>query len=105
MSGNRTRIGAWIAGGLCVITVVFIVISIPLKLLGLPKELPVQFAELVQAGAALPMAVVGALIVVRRPGNRVGGLLLVGALGLSSSALANSYASYAVTHPRRPGAE
>jgi hypothetical protein len=104
MTGNRTRTGAWIAGGLCVLTGVFIVISIPLKLLGLPKELPVQLAELLQAGAALPMAVVGALIVVRRPGNRVGGLLLAGALGLSSSAAANSYASYVVAHPGRPGA-
>jgi hypothetical protein len=50
------------------------------------------------------MAAVGALIVARRPGNRVGGLLLAAALGLSSSALAESYASYSVTHPGSPGA-
>jgi hypothetical protein len=42
MSGNRAGAAAWIAGGLCVLTVVFIVISVPLNLLGLQKELPVQ---------------------------------------------------------------
>jgi hypothetical protein len=104
MSGNRARIAAWIAGGLCVLTVVLIVMAAPLKLLGLPREFPIQLAGLLQAGAALPMAVVGALIVARRPGNRVGWLLLAVALGLSSSALAASYASYAVTHPGIPGA-
>jgi hypothetical protein len=104
MSGNRARTAAWIAGGLCALTVVLISIAALLNLLGLPREFSVQLAELLQAGAALPMAVVGALIVVRRPGNRVGGLLLAGALGLSGSAAANSYASYAVTHPGRPSA-
>jgi hypothetical protein len=104
MSGNRARIAAWIAGGLCVLTVVLIVMAAPLKLLGLPREFPIQLAGLLQAGAAMPMAVVGALIVARRPGNRVGWLLVAVALGLSSSALAASYASYAVTHPGIPGA-
>jgi len=87
-----------------VFTVVLLVVAAPLKLLGLQKELPVQLAELLQAGAALPMAAVGALILARRPGNRVGGLLLAVALGLSISTLAASYASYAMAHPGTSGA-
>jgi hypothetical protein len=104
MSGNRARTATWVAGGLFMLTVVLLVVAAPLKLLGLQKELPVQLAALLQAGAALPMAAVGVLIVVRRPGNRVGWLLLAVALGLSSSALAASYASYRVTHPGTSGA-
>ncbi|HET6750051.1 MAG TPA: adenylate/guanylate cyclase domain-containing protein, partial [Actinomycetes bacterium] len=98
----RERAGP-LAGVLCLLTVAFVAASVPLKLLGLHRDLPTQLAELLQAGAALPMAAVGALIVVRRPGNRIGVLLLAGALGLSGSALAQAYASYGVTHPGIPG--
>jgi hypothetical protein len=104
MSGMRARTAAWIAVALCLVTVVLVVMSVPLKLRGLQNDLPVQLAELLQAGAALPMAAVGALIVARRPGNLIGGLLLAVAVGLSSSTLAQSYASYTVVRPGSPGA-
>jgi hypothetical protein len=76
MSGNRARTATWIAGGLFVLTVALLVIAAPLKLLGLQKELPIQLAELLQAGAALPMAAVGALIVARRPATASAGCCL-----------------------------
>lgn len=102
MGGMRERAGP-LAGVLGLLTVAFVAAAVPLKLLGLHRDLPTQLAELLQAGAALPMAAVGALIVARRPGNRIGVLLLAVALGLSGSALAQAYASYGLTHPGTPG--
>jgi hypothetical protein len=55
---------------------------------------------------AIPFAVVGALIVVHRPTNRLGGLLLVGALALGVERVAQELVRYGVDHPGAvPGLE
>jgi hypothetical protein len=45
----------------------------------------------------VPFAAVGALIAARRPGHRIGWLLLVGSLAIASAQLAWSYVSYSVS--------
>jgi hypothetical protein len=49
--------------------------------------------------AAVPFAVVGALIVAHRPSNRLGGLLLGGALALGVERVAQELVRYGVDHP------
>jgi hypothetical protein len=59
---------------------------IPAVLPGVPPE--ERISELVWYSLPVPFAVVGALIAARRPGNRIGLLLVVGALSLSSAQFA-----------------
>jgi MFS family permease len=72
---------------------------IPAVLPTLPPE--EQISELVWYSLGVPFAIVGALITARRPGNRIGLLLLVGALSLSSAQFALTYGNYGVEdgHP------
>jgi hypothetical protein len=62
---------------------------IPAAMPALPPE--EQISELVWYSLGVPFAIVGALITARRPGNRIGLLLLVGALSLSSAQFALTY--------------
>lgn len=55
-----------------------------------------QLPEVVFHSLPVPFAVVGALIAARRPGNRIGLLLLAGALSLNSAQLSWVYANYGV---------
>jgi hypothetical protein len=68
---------------------------------GKPECLAVRIAEWSFTTLAVPLAVVGALITSRRPGNRVGILLLVGGLSISVEKVAEELTSYGV---RVPGA-
>jgi hypothetical protein len=70
-------------------------------LTGKPERLATRIADWSFTMLAVPMAVVGALIAGRRPGNRVGALLLVGGLSISVEKVAEELTSYGV---RSPGA-
>jgi hypothetical protein len=58
-------------------------------------------AESLFHALGVPFAVVGALIAARRPSNRIGWLLLVGALSISSAQLAWTYVLSALQHGGR----
>jgi hypothetical protein len=47
----------------------------------------------------IPFVIVGALISVHRPGNRIGALLLAGALAISTFSFLENYFGYAAQHP------
>jgi hypothetical protein len=83
---------ARLAWGVCLLVLALVLAKIPylLPLLDVAdEENPV--AESVFHALGLPFAVVGALIAARRPSNRIGWLLLVGALSVSSAQLAWTY--------------
>jgi hypothetical protein len=60
---------------------------------------PQRLRDLLVLASAVPFAWFGALITTHRPGNRVGGLLLVFALSISGAELAEGYVSYGLSHP------
>lgn len=68
-------------------------------LLGQPRQLAERVQDWAFTAIALPFAVVGALIVVRRPGNRLGSVLLVGALSINLEKIAQELVQYGVHHP------
>jgi hypothetical protein len=83
---------ARLAWGVCLLASALVLVKIPLLvplLGGATVENPV--AESLFQALSVPFAAVGALIAARRPTNRVGWLLLVGALSLSSTQLAWTY--------------
>jgi hypothetical protein len=83
---------ARLAWGVCLLASALVLVKIPLLvplLGGATVENPV--AESLFQALSVPFAAVGALIAARRPTNRVGWLLLVGALSLSSTQLAWIY--------------
>jgi hypothetical protein len=86
----------------CVFVAALTVFALTVDLLsGKPERLAVRIAEWSFTTLAVPLAVVGALITSRRPGNRVGILLLVGGLSISVEKVAEELTSYGV---RVPGA-
>jgi hypothetical protein len=93
----RTRGAARLAWALGLLSLALVVLKAPLLPALLPTVPPAdQVPEVVFHSLPVPFAVVGALIAARRPGNRIGLLLLVGALSLSSAQLAWAYANYGV---------
>src|SRR5215218_1233087 len=68
---------------------------------GKPEPLATRIATWAFTTLAVPLAVVGALIAARRPGNRVGILLLVAGLSIGVQTVAEELTSYGV---RAPGA-
>jgi hypothetical protein len=70
-------------------------------LTGKPEPLATRIAAWAFITLAVPLAVVGALIAARRPGNRVGILLLVAGLSIGVVTVAEKLTSYGV---RAPGA-
>jgi hypothetical protein len=70
--------------------------SLPLK-----ERIP----EVLFVALPVPLAAVGALIAARRPGHRIGWLLLVGSLAISTAQLTWSYVAYGLdADSRLPGA-
>jgi hypothetical protein len=64
-----------------------------------------QIPEVLFIALPVPFAAVGALIAARRPGHRIGWLLLVGALAISTAQLSWSYVAYGLdTGAPLPGA-
>jgi hypothetical protein len=90
---------AWIVFMLvAALTIVALTVDL---LTGKPEPLATRIADWAFTTLAVPLAVVGALIAARRPGNRVGILLLVAGLSISVEKVAEELTSYGV---RSPGA-
>jgi hypothetical protein len=93
---------ARLAWGVCLLVIALVLAKIPylIPLLDVAdEENPV--AESLFHALSVPFAVVGALIAARRPSNRIGWLLLVGALSISSAQLAWTYVLSAHYHAGR----
>jgi hypothetical protein len=88
---------AWVLGGL---TMMLAISALLLQMLG-PRAagVPVLVQDALLVALTIPCAVVGALITVHRPGNRVGALLLAGALALSAFSFLENYFGYAEQRP------
>ena len=83
---------ARLAWGVCLLVIALALVKVPLlvPLFGSPTvDNPV--GESLFHALSVPFAAVGALIAARRPANRVGWLLLVGALSIGSTQLAWTY--------------
>jgi hypothetical protein len=65
-----------------------------------PVSVAGQLADVLTIAVAVPFAWVGALICARRPGNRIGVLLLSVALLLAGAGFAQEYVRYGVDHHR-----
>jgi hypothetical protein len=85
---------------LCGLAIAVTVSALVLQVLG---SRPVAAPVLVQDGLLIALevlcAIVGALISVHRPGNRIGGLLLAGASALSVFSFLENYFGYAARQP------
>ena len=85
--GKRAR--GWVAWATCGLVVALTPAALVVYLLpGQPRQLAERVQDWAFTAVALPFAVVGALIVVRRPGNRLGSVLLVGALSINLEKIA-----------------
>ena len=99
--GVGPRAAAWLAWGAAALTVVFT--GLHLVLWTLAESVPGAVDTRGQAAISIPFAVMGALIVARRPGNRIGWLFVaIGFLGALQGAL-DAYALY--TLAARPGTD
>jgi hypothetical protein len=96
----RRQPTVWLVWALCGLAAALAITALLLQAL---EPRPVATPVLVQDGllVALEMlcVIVGALISVHRPGNRVGGLLLAGALALSVFSFLENYFGYAAQQP------
>jgi hypothetical protein len=101
----KKRAAVWAAWATCMLVAALTVAAIVVDFLpGQSQPLSLRISDLLFTAVAIPFAVVGALIVVHRPGNRLGGLLLVGALALGVEKVAQELVQYGVDHPDDPGA-
>jgi hypothetical protein len=89
----KGRAASWVAWSLAALTVLFTVVHVTLWTLAQP--VPGAVDSRGEAGLSIAFAVVGALIVTRRPGNRMGWLFCAGVLLALNGAL-DAYALYAL---------
>jgi len=90
----------WAAWATCMLVAALTVAAIVVDFLpGQSQPLSLRVQDWSFTAAAVPFAAVGALIVVHRSGNRLGGLLLVGALAMGVEKLAQELVQYGVRHP------
>src|SRR4029450_858519 len=103
----KKRAAVWVVWVACVLAAALALAAIVVDLLpGQSQPLSLRIADWFFTAVAVPFAVVGALIAVHRPGNRLGGLLLVGALALGAEKLAQELVQYGVCPPGAvPGLE
>jgi hypothetical protein len=95
----KKRAVVWAAWATCLLVAALTVAAIIVDFLpGQSQRLSLRIADWFFTAVAIPFAVVGALIAVHRPGNRLGGLLLVGALALGAEKLAQELVQYGVSH-------
>jgi len=96
----KQRPAVWAARVTCVLVTALVVAAILVSFLSSQSQpLSLRIADWLFTAVAVPFAVVGALIVAHRPGNRLGGLLLVGALALGVERVAQELVRYGVDHP------
>jgi hypothetical protein len=90
---TKGRVAAWVAWSLAALTVLFTVVHVTLWTLAQP--IPGAVDTRGEAGLPIAFAMVGALIVTRRPGNRMGWLFCAGVVFALVPAL-DAYALYAL---------
>jgi hypothetical protein len=96
--GQRSLV--WLVWVLCGLVVALVASALLLQALGpRPVGVPVLVQDALLVALAIPFVIVGALISVHRPGNRVGALLLAGALALSAFSFLENYLGYVVQRP------
>jgi hypothetical protein len=96
----KKRAVVWAAWATCMLVAALTVAVIVVDFLpGQSQPLSLRVQDWSFTAAAVPFAAVGALIVVHRPGNRLGGLLLVGALAIGVEKLAQELVQYGLHHP------
>jgi hypothetical protein len=96
----KKQAAGWAAWATCGLVAALVVAAIVVDFLPGPSQpLSLRIADWLFTAVAVPFAVVGALIVVHRPGNRLGGLLLVGAMALGLERVAQELVQYGVDHP------
>jgi hypothetical protein len=98
---TRTQGAAWLVWVLGSLSLALVALKVPLIPALLPTVPPEErISELVWHSLPVPFAIVGALIAARRPGNRIGLLLLISALSFSSAQFAFLYANFGVEDGR-----
>jgi hypothetical protein len=96
----RKRTAARLAWSVCALAAgLTIAVLIVDFLPGQSQRLSLRIADWSFTAVAVPLAAVGALITVHRPGNRLGGLLLVGALSIGVVKVAQELVQYGARHP------
>jgi hypothetical protein len=85
---------------LCGLVVALVVSALLLQALG-PRQVgaPLLVQDALLLAVQIPFVVVGALISVHRPGNRIGALLMACALAISTFSFLENYFGYAAQHP------
>jgi hypothetical protein len=90
----KQRTAVWAGWITCVLAAALTVAAVVIDFQsGHSQSVSLRIADWSFTAVALPFAIVGALIVVHRPGNRLGGLLLVGALPSASRRSPKSWSS------------
>jgi hypothetical protein len=96
----RKRGAVWAAWAAVLLVAALSVAAIVVDFLpGQSQRLSLRVQDWSFTAVAVPFAAVGALIVIHRPGNRLGGLLLVGALAIGVEKVAQELVQYGVRHP------
>jgi hypothetical protein len=107
---RNSRISARLVWSVWTLSLAFALLSMPLYwstspstvLLGVPQIV----AVLALAALVLAFSSVGALIVARRPGNRIGWILCAAGLTIGATTLASGYAAFSLAGPSElPGTE
>jgi hypothetical protein len=97
VSGRASTRLAW---GLCLLAVAAIMLAALLQVLGPGREsVPEQVSDLVLDMGYVAAAWFGALIISRRPGNRIGLLILAESLSVGLAEFAEGYVAYGLAHP------
>jgi hypothetical protein len=94
------RAAVWAAWAACVLVAALTAAALVIDFLpGQSQRLSLRMADWSFTAVAVPLAAVGALITVHRPGNRLGGLLLAGGLSIGVVKVAQELVQYGVSHP------
>jgi hypothetical protein len=96
----KKRAAVWAAWAEVLLVAALSVAAIVVDFLpGQSQRLSLRVQDWSFTAAAAPFAAVGALIIMHRPGNRLGGLLLVGALAIGVEKVAQELVQYGLRHP------
>jgi hypothetical protein len=95
----KTRTASRLGWVICLVTVALVTLTLVLDFLELQHEsLPGRLRRVLYLTLAVPTAAVGALITSRRPGNRMGALMLAAGLAVSGDQFAWDYVHYGRAH-------
>jgi len=96
VTARRTKLIAWSLGGL---TATMTIVALTLDVMGVSRHgtLDNLVVGVALAGVLIPWSLIGLLVATRRPGNAIGWLFLVAALGMAIDIAAVAYAGLAET--------